>query len=162
MGYRGRTPKPTAIELAEGRPGKRSVNYAEPQPRQVVPKCPAHLDERARKEWRRLVPILMQMRVLTEADGIALGNLCQSYSTMVRAQEKLNEMGILYKAPSGYVMQSPLLAVVNTCIETINKLSREFGLTPAARSRIYANPTQAEPKDRLEQILFGRCGLQRV
>jgi len=162
MGYRGRTPKPTALELAQGCPGKRSINHAEPQPRAVVPRCPTHLDERARKEWRRLVPILMQMRVLTEADGIALGNLCQSYSTMVRAQEKLNEMGILYKAPSGYVMQSPLLAVVNTCIETINKLSREFGLTPAARSRIYASPPQPEPRDEFEHILFGGSRLQRV
>jgi len=91
VGYRGPTPKPTAIELAQGSPGKRSINHAEPRPRAIVPKCPAHLDERAKKEWRRLVPILTQMRVLTEADGIALGNLCQTYSTMVRAQEKLNE-----------------------------------------------------------------------
>ena len=57
-------------------------------------------------------------------------------STLVRAQEKLNELGILYKAPSGYVMQSPLLSVVNQCVETITKLSREFGLTPASRSRL--------------------------
>ena len=150
------------MEIAQGRPGKRSMNHAEPQPRPIVPKCPAHLDDRAKKEWRRLVPILMQMRVLTEADGIALGNLCQTYSTMVRAQEKLNEAGILYKAPSGYVMQSPLLAVVNTCIETINKLSREFGLTPAARSRIYANPTELEAKDPLDQAIFGGARLQRI
>jgi P27 family predicted phage terminase small subunit len=162
VGYRGRTPKPTAVELAEGCPGKRPINHAEPKPRFMVPKCPAHLDARAKKEWRRLVPILMQMRVLTEADGIALGNLCQSYSTMVRAQEKLNEAGILYKAPSGYVMQSPLLAVVNTCIETINKLSREFGLTPAARSRIYTNPPQGGPKDPFERIMFGGSRLERV
>jgi hypothetical protein len=52
---------------------------------------------------------------------------------MVRAQKKLNEAGILHKAPSGYVLQSALLAAVNTCIEAINKLSREFGLTPIAR-----------------------------
>jgi P27 family predicted phage terminase small subunit len=148
--------------VAQGRPGKRSINHGEPQPRAIVPKCPTHLDDRAKKEWRRLVPILMQMRVLTEADGIALGNLCQTYSTMVRAQEKLNEAGILYKAPSGYVMQSPLLAVVNTCIETINKLSREFGPTPAARSRIYASPMESEAKDPLDQAMFGGPRLQRI
>jgi P27 family predicted phage terminase small subunit len=91
------------------------------------------------------------MRVLTEADGYALASLCQTYSTMVKAQEKLNEAGFLYKAPSGYVMQSPVLAVVNQCIETIVKLSREFGLTPAARSRV---STTSEPEvDLLELAL---------
>jgi phage terminase small subunit len=37
------------------------------------------------------------MRVLTEADNMALANLCQTYSTLVKAQEKLSEVGILYK-----------------------------------------------------------------
>ena len=103
-----------------------------------VPRCPEHPDERARKEWRRLVPVLQRMGVLTEADGLALANLCQTYSTLIRAQEKLNESGILYQTPSGYVMQNPLLSVVNQCVDTITKLSREFGLTPAARTRIVA------------------------
>ena len=144
VGYRGPAPKPSAIEIAEGRPGHRPVNGNEPKPRPVVPKCPAHLDGQAKKEWRRLTPVLLRMRVLTEADGMNLANLCQTYSTLIKAQEKLNETGILYKAPSGYVMQSPLLAVVNTCVDTITKLSREFGLTPAARSRIIA---QSEPEE---------------
>jgi len=54
------------------------------------------------------------MRVLTEADGIALACLCQSYSTLVKAQQKLNEAGILCKAPSENVMQGPLLAAVES------------------------------------------------
>jgi len=136
MGLRGPTPKPTVIEIAEGRPGRRPINNREPQPRPKTPKCPAYLDERAKQEWRRLCPILKRMKVLTEADGLVLGNLCIAVSTLVRAQAKLNEAGILYKAPSGYVMQSPLLPVVNSCIDTISRLSREFGLTPAARSRM--------------------------
>lgn len=86
MGYRGPIPKPTVVEIAEGCPGKRAVNRREPQPRVRIPKCPAHLDPRAREEWKRLVPILRRMRVLTEADGMVLANLCQSYSTMVKAR----------------------------------------------------------------------------
>jgi P27 family predicted phage terminase small subunit len=136
MGNRGPIPKPTVVEIMEGRPGHRALNAKEPQPRATVPRCPEHLDDRAKKEWKRLVPVLRRMRVLTEADGMSLANLCQTWSTLVKAQEKLTEMGILYKAPSGYVMQSPLLAVVNQCVDTITKLSREFGLTPSARSRM--------------------------
>ena len=130
------------------------MNRREPRPGTATPRCPDHLDERARKEWRRLVPVLRRMRVLTEADQMALANLCQTYSTMVKAQQKLTELGILYKSPSGYVMQSPLLGVVNQCIETITKLSREFGLTPAARSRIIA---QSDPDD-IDELEAALCG----
>src|SRR5712691_2649170 len=146
MGFRGPIPKPSALARAEGNPGKRRLNDAEPQPRVTVPRCPDHLDERAKKEWKRLVPILRRMRVLTEADWMTLANLCQTWSTLIMAQEKLTEMGILYKSPSGYIMQSPLLAIVNQCVDTITKLSREFGLTPASRSRLTAS-TQAEGID---------------
>ena len=96
--------------------------------------------------------MLRRMNVLTEADWMTLANLCQTWSTLVQAQEKLSEMGVLYKSPSGYVMQSPLLAIVNQCVDTITKLSREFGLTPAARSRIIAH-TDVEVDDELARIL---------
>src|SRR5580704_8202341 len=120
MGLRGPIPKPSVIEIAEGRPGRRPINRREPQPRD---KTPEYLDARAKEEWRRLVPILKRMKVLTEADYLTLGNLCITVSTLVRAQAKLNEVGILYKAPSGYVMQSPLPPVVNSCIDTISRLA---------------------------------------
>lgn len=153
MGYRGPIPKPNVIVRAEGNPGKRPLNRNEPQPRATTPRCPEHLDEEAKKEWKRLVPVLRRMRVLTEADKMSLANLCQTWSTLLKAQEKLTEMGILYKSPSGYVMQSPLLPIVNQCVETITKLSREFGLTPAARSRIIAHTVADDEMDPIERAL---------
>ena len=91
-----------------------------------------------------MVPILLQMHVLTEADEYALANLCQTQSTLVKAQQKLSETGLLLKTPSGYVQQNPLLGIVNNCTDTITKLSREFGLTPASRTRLQATPDVEE------------------
>ena len=153
MGIRGPVPKPTVVEIMEGKPGHRPVNSREPKPRATVPRCPDHLDDRAKKEWKRLVPVLRRMRVLTEADGMALANLSQTWATLVKAQEKLTEMGILYKSPSGYIMQSPLLPIVNQCVDQITKLSREFGLTPASRSRIQAGTSDSS--DPMEDSLCG-------
>jgi len=136
MGLRGPAPKPTSLVILEGNRGRRPINDREPKPLAVRPKCPTYLDEAGQKEWKRLIPILLRMRILTEADGIALANLCQAYSTMTKAQEQLNKAGILYKTKSGYIQQSPLLGIVNSQIEIINRLCREFGLTPSARSRI--------------------------
>jgi P27 family predicted phage terminase small subunit len=57
------------------------------------------------------------MKVLTEADGMMLANLCQAWSTMVKAQTQLTEKGILYKTPNGYIQQSPFFSMVNQCID---------------------------------------------
>src|SRR5688572_3760911 len=140
MGVRGPAPKPTALRVLEGNPGKRPLNDREPKPRSIAPRCPRHLDKEAQREWRRIVPILLRMRVLTEADEYTLGMLCQTYSTLIKAQQKLSETGLLLKMRSGYVQQNPLLGIVNNCTETISRLSREFGLTPASRTRLQALP----------------------
>src|ERR1700737_731051 len=133
MGVRGPAPVPRAINEIRGNPGKRKPNKREPQPEVKMPLKPAHLDEVASAEWDRTAPILMGMRVLTEADYMALASLCQAYSTMVNAQVQMNKSGILFKTPSGYVQQSPLISIVNQSADLVTKLCREFGLTPSAR-----------------------------
>lgn len=72
--------------------------------------------------------------------------------------EKLTEMGILYKAPSGYVMQSPLLSVVNQCVDAITRLAREFGLTPASRSRLSARDESAVGPPGASLVRITMCG----
>ena len=82
MGLRGPAPKPKSIRVMEGNRSRRPLPTNEPRPLAGEPDMPAHLDREARKEWKRLVPILLAMRVLTVADGVALGNLCQAYSML--------------------------------------------------------------------------------
>ena len=117
-----------------------------------APSCPDHLDAEAKREWKRLVKMLLRVRILTEADGLALANLCQTWSTLVKAQTKLNESGLLLKTPSGYIQQSPLLGIVNNCTEKVVKLSREFGLTPSSRSRLHV-PPEPNPETKMGRIL---------
>ena len=147
-GQRGPAPKPTALKKLLGNPGKRKLNEAEPIPRSRLPHCPDHLDQLAQKEWNRLVKILTGMRVLTEADYIALANLCQAYSTLIAAQIQLNKTGILYKTKSGYVQQSPLLGIITAQTTIVNNLLREFGLTPSSRTRIAV----AQPADEHDEF----------
>jgi P27 family predicted phage terminase small subunit len=117
-----------------------------------APACPDHLDADAKREWKRLVKLLRGLRILTDADGMVLANLCQAWSTLVKAQVKMNETGLLLKTPSGYVQQSPLLGIVNSCTDTVVKLSREFGLTPSSRGRLQVEP-EPKPESKMGQLL---------
>jgi P27 family predicted phage terminase small subunit len=123
-----------------------------------APVCPDHLDADAKREWKRLVKLLLRLRILTDADGMVLANLCQAWSTLVKAQVKMNETGLLLKTPSGYVQQSPLLGIVNSCTDTVMKLSREFGLTPSSRGRLQVEP-EPQPESKMGQLL--RMGQER-
>ena len=58
MAARGRKPKPTALKVLEGNPGKRPLNDHEPIPPKGELKCPSWLLPEAKKEWKRLASSL--------------------------------------------------------------------------------------------------------
>jgi hypothetical protein len=57
----GRLPKPTALKVLSGNPGKRALNKNEPKPG-GVPTCPSSLDATAKREW----PSLFEREKLTQ------------------------------------------------------------------------------------------------
>ena len=74
---RGRKPRPSAL--------RRRRDAHEPVPPAALPRCPAHLSEVARKEWRRLAGPLHVKGVLTVADRAAFAAYCQSWARLVEA-----------------------------------------------------------------------------
>ena len=44
--------------------------------------------------------------------------------------------GLMVKAPSGYPIQNPYLAIANRAMEDCYKYLQQFGLSPAARTRV--------------------------
>ena len=108
---RGRKPKPTALKLAEGNPGKRKINGAEPKPPRSLPDCPGHLAPEAKAEWDRLAVMLNQIGLLTQVDRATMAAYCQCYARWVEAEEKLKETPVLLRMPSGYIQQSPWLII---------------------------------------------------
>ncbi len=91
MGLRGPAPKPNAIRIAEGNPARRPINTESPQFADGEPRQPTGINAEARREWRRLVPILLSVPgLLTEADGYELADMCEARATrlsLVRAVE---------------------------------------------------------------------------
>ena len=133
---RGRKPKPTALKLLEGNPGKRPINGREPKPPKSLPTCPAHLSPTAKAEWKRLARTLNDMGVLTRVDRAVMAAYCQAWGRWVEAEKKLAETPPILRTPAGYVQQSPWLSIANKQLELMAKFMAELGLTPAARSRL--------------------------
>jgi hypothetical protein len=61
---------------------------------------------------------------------------------------------LLMKTPSGYLMQSPLLSIINTQADIVNRQLQQFGMTPASRTRVQTIAETGDD-DRLEKLLCG-------
>ncbi len=133
---RGRKPKPTAVKIAEGNPGKRRINGREPKPAGSLPDCPAHLSAEAKAEWNRIAASLNKIGLLTQVDRTTMAGYCQCYGRWVEAEQKLAETPAILRMPSGYIQQSPWLTIANKQLELMARYMAELGLTPASRSRL--------------------------
>lgn len=149
----GRKPKPTAMKELAGNPGHRPLNRNEPRPAVRAPSCPAAVTGEARKEYRRVARLLVDMGVLTEADRAPLVAYAVAYGRWMDAEKVVTEKGTIVTTSNGNLIQNPYLSVANRAMEQMCKLAAEFGMTPSSRSRVSVVANDREPT--LADVLFG-------
>ena len=132
----GAKPKPTALKLLQGNPGKRPLNKNEPKPAVAIPDCPDHLSDMAKVHWHDVAGKLLAAKILTVIDGDALTMYCETYARWVDANDHIKKFGMVVKAPSGYPCQSPYLSISNKAFEQMKSILVEFGMTPSSRTKI--------------------------
>lgn len=184
-GTRGPLPKPAALRLLEGNAGKRPLDLsAGVNPRVEVPSAPKHLSVEARKEWKRITPLLEDLGLISGLDRTALALYCQAagrlaeletaFNGMVaklQAEQKLDYADAVYAAsysvtPSKYAQQSVIVQLIKSHREQVNRYLMHFGLSPAARGRVqpsnYVQPTlpgiEAAPQAPTGFARFGVVG----
>lgn len=150
MGARGPAPKPTALRVLEGNPGKRPLSKDEPKPKLGIPKCPGWLELEAKREWKRIAVELERVGLLTVVDGAALAGYCQAYARWRQAEEIITRDGLTFETPNGYVQQRPEVSIAQKSLSLVKGFCSEFGLTPSARARM----TVSEKGDGEEESPF--------
>lgn len=141
---RGRKSKPTHIHLVRGNPGKRARNANEAKSKRGIPAPPPHLSERGRAAWDAFATKLDRAGLLTELDAIALERGCEVYAEVVELEIDIaaNKRTQRVKTKSGGCMerQRPQVAMLQDADRRLRAWLAEFGMTPAARARVPANP----------------------
>jgi P27 family predicted phage terminase small subunit len=152
MGSRGPSPKPTALRILQGNPGKIKLNPHEPKPATAAPdlKPPKWMDTPAQEVWMRLRPDLPW---LTVADVDLFSAYCSTYVRWREAEDKISVQGailVLYepltaaqkkqgdkKGDVKYIQTNPHISIAQKALLMICKLGAELGLSPASRTRIH-------------------------
>lgn len=153
----GPPPTPTNLRLLKGNPGKRAINKNEPQGNADAVKMPSGLTARGKKVWRKVAPMLQSAGLLTDLDVLALKGLCDAYADYEDYREQVAQSSPIIKAPSGYPVQNPLISIERKAWEKFMRLMAEFGMTPAARSRIQVEQPDDEG-DELDALIRARRG----
>jgi P27 family predicted phage terminase small subunit len=152
----GRRPLPTAEKKVRGNPGKRKLNENEPHASPGEPPMPK-LSVEARREWKRIVPELLQLGVLTVVDGKALAGYCHAYARWQQAEREVTRYGLIVREPvlrdgkpiRGIVRlkRNPAVTVSFDAQKIMKSFLVEFGMTPSSRSRLSVL-TPLKPDDR--------------
>lgn len=142
---RGRKPKPTAMKLAEGNPGKRPIG-SNPQPPAKLPAPPKHLSKDGKKVWKALGPRFAALGIMAEVDEVAFAILCESYASYVSLVIKARDDGPIVRV-NGQAVPNPYLVRADREAEKVRKLLAEFGGSPSSRARLNVGTSARTPAE---------------
>lgn len=147
--------------MLEGNPGGRPLNENEPQlpstrsiAQQMRP-SPEDISFKALKEYDRIVELLLDSEVITDADIMTLVVYIETYDRYLQAQ-KLLKKGLLIKNHKGHIINNPAFGMTKHLVDQMSKLQSELGITPSSRSKITVVNKKPKWKNETEARLFGR------
>ena len=171
-GRSGRVAKPLDQHALDGTrthiPGK----FRNPATPMGDPEPPDALGKEARAEWVRMLERMRMMKILSPIDAKSLSEFCQVHALAVRLQKTVDDLpdltffkvsvdgaGVEHVEPKIH----PAVAKLLSARLAVNKLLKDFGLTPDSRGRVRI-PTGDEGKEEnaLERLHRKAAAIRRV
>lgn len=143
MGKRGPRPTPTAVLKLRG--SWRAKNNPDEPRAEGEPEKPADLSEEAGKVWDRVVPLLLEMRVLGTIDGNLVVRYCNLTVRLRECDDKVAKVGSVIAVEGKFVV-SPWMKLSLQLAQELRRLEGELGMSPSARTRIRVEREQKRNK----------------
>lgn len=152
----GRKPKPTALKVLEGNPGKRALNKREPQPRGSLKSAPGWMTRDQKDVWDRCIRHCPP-GLLKNIDESVLTMFVCAYVLHQRAVEEMSGEELVIWTPGGLAKPNPLIAVQRTQSQIMARAAAEMGFTPSSRSRVTLDPDDDEESGNAGSNPFHAC-----
>lgn len=145
--------KSSHLKALAGNPGKRDAKNT-PTPKPAIPRLPRGFHREARKIYNELVPVLAEAGLVTEADAIALQDMCLAIARLREAEAAIDEHGLLVDDGKGGLRRNPAIITAKEYRSALLQWARRFGLDPYSRDGL--DVQQAGPVDPLQALLERR------
>lgn len=96
--------------------------------------APAWLSKDAKAEWQRVMPILVERRILTDADLASFENYCVAIGQVREMERLIKRAGHVVETNRG-PRAHPAVKIQSDAMTRARLLASELGLTPVSRSR---------------------------
>jgi P27 family predicted phage terminase small subunit len=135
----GAPAKPAQLKLLTGRrpgvdAGGRKVNEG-PKFVRDAPEPPTWLDREAKAEWRRVVPELARLKLLSRMTRASLTSYCETWSAFVEATKTVHAEGVVCEGRSGQMVHPAFKAQMQASAE-LRRWAIEYALTPASEQKV--------------------------
>ncbi|CEG09484.1 putative phage terminase, small subunit, P27 family [Afipia felis] len=97
-------------------------------------RAPTWFSKDAKAEWHRVMPLLVERRILTEADLGSLENYCVAIGQVREMERTLQKEGHVVEI-DGVPKRHPAVGIQSDAMTRARLLAAEMGLTPVSRSR---------------------------
>ena len=161
---KGRKPTPTALKVLAGNPGKHPLNRREPRVTPKAPSMPTTLSAEAKREWRRVVPVLERVGTLSFVNRGTLDAYCRAYARMVEADRHIQKHGVVLLEQTGALpdgtaifvrpVRNPMVGVWKDAAVLVRSLGSEAGLTAASRTRLEVRDPADDDNDDIPRRLL--------
>ncbi|MBF2716890.1 phage terminase small subunit P27 family [Agrobacterium vitis] len=109
-----------------------------------APSAPKWMTDEARAEWKRIMPRLIEDRIVTKADLTGVENYCVAVG-------RVREIEAIFRS-SG--LDKTLFGMQNRAMQTARQLAAEYGLSPVSRARV--GSATGEDDDEPNAMMIGR------
>lgn len=92
-----------------------------------APRPPTWLSPDAKREWKRVAPVLVQRRHLTQTDLGMVEGFCVAMGRVREIERELQKPGA--------VLDPRMVRLQDKALSTARQIAAEIGLTPVSRSR---------------------------
>lgn len=99
-----------------------------------VPVAPKWFSDEAKLEWRRVMPRLIEDRIITKSDLAGVENYCLAMGRVREIETQLRLDPLNYK----------LCGLQTRTMQTARQLAAEYGLTPTSRARAGGGGSDAD------------------
>ena len=107
-----------------------------------------HFDEK--EQFRQIKAWVKHLTGQAKVDEWMISLIVQQYAIYAEAKRDVWERGAMIPSKEGELKQNPSLWTMNTALDKLHKLMREFGLTPATRGQVKAsNQMEEDPLAKL-------------
>ncbi len=120
-----------------------------------LPTCPSWLCGDARREWRRLAPVLHAQGRLDASSRAVFAAYCSAWGEYTAAEQQIAAQGEVLTDAGGKQYPNPRLKIRDAAAGRLMKAAAEMGLTPASRGRVVTPPTRPGSNDKAKFFKHG-------